>query len=306
MVVLRVGKARGLGMAGAVLLVLSSCGGKSVATFDEVHGSAGGAPGSSGARSSASGSSTGGTGTVGPGPARAGSGSTLGGAPAAAGNPSTTAGSGSGGAGGAHAGGGASAGETSTDGGAGDDGAAIDAACASVCSKFRSTPHLSCEGLGSLGPSCQADCTDTFGVQKGDCTELGLKMTTCLTQTTPFPDFADCWIQFYDVSQQCYQEVGAYRDCVASTGAVLPPTLCAQVSHSSAGDPGSGAKASCQEDRKCLNGLIYAIECEDTGDNLSKCTCKRHEQPIGDFAWNETSAQACKDALATCRMMAEP
>jgi len=170
-----------------------------------------------------------------------------------------------------------------------------------VCSKFNTTR---CANAGDLGKTCESDCGSSFAIQNGVCTDLGLEMMACITKTTPSPSFTDCWIQFYDVTQQCYREVNAYKKCVAGVGAgPLPATLCAQTSLVGSGD---ATPSHCYEDRKCLNGLNYKVDCADTTDHESRCTCQLRDRPIKDFVWPDSTVHACQDALPGCLALAAP
>lgn len=191
-------------------------------------------------------------------------------------------------------------------GGDADLGAVITAACSSVCGKFESTSGSSCENLGSLGRTCQTDCTSTFVAPVGACANQGLEMMACLTRTVPSADLDDCWIQFYDVVQKCYVEVDDYEACLAANDASLPETLCAKISSTHAADPETNGSAGCKEDRKCLNGSVFAVTCEQTLDGQSSCTCQRGGGNVTDFVWLGSAATACKEALAGCRAMAVP
>jgi hypothetical protein len=158
----------------------------------------------------------------------------------------------------------------------------------------------------NLGPTCQSDCSNTFALQNGGCTDLGLEMTSCLTSKVPSASFKECWLRFYDVSQQCYREVGAYQQCVVdSGGAPLPVTaLCSQLSTVWPADASSGTAPGCIEDRKCLTGLVYKVRCSETGENQSSCTCSLKERPLNDFVWDGPISQACKEALPGCLTLA--
>lgn len=318
MVALRTGSVRGIGIWTFVLV--AGCGGNARSSGDPVN-VAGSLPSAAGNASSGAGSSTGGSaGAAGLAASQAGTASIAGaahaGSPSVAGSGGSAHGGNVGGGGSAQggnvgSGGSAPGGNAGTLGAAGSSGGAVNigaaakAACSRVCSKFSSTPQSSCASIGDLGPSCQSDCSNTFAIQNGDCTELGLEMTTCLTSTTPSPNFSDCWIRFYDVSQQCYREVGAYQKCVADRGATLPPALCAQISTVGPSEPTPGVLSTCKEDRKCLNNLNYKVDCSDTTDHQSSCSCDftvgpMHQQVSTDFVWLDTTAHACKDALPSC------
>jgi len=177
-------------------------------------------------------------------------------------------------------------------------GPAAAAACMSVCS---ATQFNEC-AIGSLGPTCDDDCVSTFAIQSGVCTDLGVQMMTCLTETKPQKPYDECWIRFYDISQRCHAQVTAYQACVADAASVpIPPSLCARTSsYSPPSGPPTYAAGGCEEDRKCLNGLLYAVDCSDDGDGQSSCTCKLHGRDIRQFTWQGPSMSACQVNLADC------
>lgn len=180
-------------------------------------------------------------------------------------------------------------------------GAAEKAACANVCTKFGE-----CPGMGSLGPVCQSDCESTFSVQDGACTDLGLQMMSCLMDTKAIKELDDCWIRFYDISQQCHPQVTAYRACLGATVATpLPDALCAQISeYTPAANDDTDAPATCREDRKCLSGLNYSVKCRDSVDGQSNCSCSLHDKSLREFVWQGSSQGACGVNLADCYALA--
>ncbi len=111
------------------------------------------------------------------------------------------------------------------------------------------------------------------------------------------------WRKFYRPPQgACFSSVTAFQDCVSGTsGAQLPPMLCAQVSFSA---------SDCIEDRKCLNSTWYNLRCVPTEDGQSECTCKVTGDYTEDFTLTETvsvpTADACKERIAACLAASSP
>jgi hypothetical protein len=109
---------------------------------------------------------------------------------------------------------------------------------------------------------------------------------------------SECSEAFFRAAQgPCFKQVTAYQECVAGTsGAQLPPTLCAQI-----GGPTSDG---CVEDRKCLNSTWYNLTCKPSPDGQSSCTCKVHGDFTADITLTETvsepPADACRAHIDAC------
>lgn len=293
------GARRALGIWALVLF--ASCGGRSKHSGVE-DASAGGGSSSFGGNGAGANPSSAGAGR-GSAPGNAGTGASLAGNSSAGGGVSA----GSPSAGGGQTGGVASQGGVSPAGGssgvsgnvgtAGGPPAAVVAKCTTLCEQLES-----CGDGGGLGPDCQLDCERTVMARKGECSDLGLKMSSCLEGARGFN--SDCTQSFFRTAQaQCFEQVTAYQKCVAGgAGVELPPLLCARIS--------GGSSDSCVEDRKCLNSTWYNLKCVATGDGQSDCTCTVHGDFVADFTLAETVSEptvdACKKRIAACLAATAP
>jgi hypothetical protein len=93
--------------------------------------------------------------------------------------------------------------------------------------------------------------------------------------------------------RKCAKQVFAYQNCAEASLPSPPPGP-------NCSGSGSGSANSCNVTNMCSDGSFYAVNCFQTAANQAQCTCLSGAGMNVQITLNESAANACFDAAASC------
>jgi hypothetical protein len=243
-----------------------------------------------------------------------------GGSPGVSGSPSTTHPTPSGGATGTPAGGatstpagGATAGGSSGIAGAPSSGSGGEAGtftgnAVAACSNFCGQAAMSnCSDQFGNYPDCVNNCSSELG-SSPLCLQLGQAVMNCF-----LPYFRNNFGRCLDINDYlatiCAPQLAQFQQCSGSdvpTPAPVPtpvPLPLPTPAPSTCSTMGSTSAVTCDLTSKCMDGSYYMVNCKQSSQGDSSCTCQSGNAMGGGaaaFSLHESVAFACYDGISTC------